>query len=202
LSARCWAVNRTALHERASDRADRAGVRQLKHFNDAPLLVCGAGETGLVDSDDLGAPRWVQVDQLVTATEIAQRLGITPVAWHSWVQSPSVTVPAHVHVVTAKNIRLWLWPEVERWAIRNGLLNTPFVETPDGVDDLMTATEVSQLVGWTSVGTPYQQHKHGTFPAPVGKFGQSWVWRRSDVRAWIAAHPRGPSGRRKSRGSL
>ena len=59
------------------------------------------------------------IDELVGAAEIAQRLGCAKNVVHTW-QRRDPTFPAAVsHLVMGK---LWHWPEVEAWARRTGRL--------------------------------------------------------------------------------
>jgi hypothetical protein len=58
--------------------------------------------------------RKVDVDDLVGAAEIAERLGIKrPHLIHDWRRRhPEFPQP----VVELKGTLIWLWPEVEKWA--------------------------------------------------------------------------------------
>jgi hypothetical protein len=60
--------------------------------------------------------RRLDVDELVGATEIAERLGLAqPQTVHSWRQRyPDFPSP----VVTLKQALVWYWPDVARWARR------------------------------------------------------------------------------------
>ncbi|HEX9994007.1 MAG TPA: hypothetical protein VGB14_13845 [Acidimicrobiales bacterium] len=62
--------------------------------------------------------RKVDVDDIVSATEIAQRLGVKrPTVVHDWRRRhPEFPKPI---ARTALGF-LWAWPDVERWARRTG----------------------------------------------------------------------------------
>lgn len=64
--------------------------------------------------------RKVDVDQLVGAAEIAQRLGVTkPQTVHSWRRRyPEFPKP----VAILKQAMVWAWPDVEAWARHTGRL--------------------------------------------------------------------------------
>jgi len=66
---------------------------------------------------------------------------------------------------------------------------------PDGLQDLVTRAHIARRLHLPrarverATGTP-------GFPAPIGRLGQSVVWRWSDVRAWAegaAGAPEGPT---------
>lgn len=62
----------------------------------------------------------MDVDQLVGAAEIAQRLGVArPQVVHDW-RRRHADFPAPV--VKLRQAMVWNWPEVERWARRTGRL--------------------------------------------------------------------------------
>jgi Putative ATPase subunit of terminase (gpP-like) len=62
----------------------------------------------------------LDVDELVGATEIAERLGISfSQSVHSWRRRyPNFAKP----VVELKQGLVWYWPDVERWATETGRL--------------------------------------------------------------------------------
>lgn len=66
------------------------------------------------------AGRRIAVDQLVGASEIAKRLGVTrPQVVHVWRQRyPEFPAP----VATLEMGMVWNWPDVERWARATGRL--------------------------------------------------------------------------------
>ena len=68
-------------------------------------------------------------------------------------------------------------------------------------DDLLTAREVADLLGWRNTGQAWQQHQQGTFPAPAQQFGRERLWWRSDVVTWATTHSRRPN-RRQQPGTL
>jgi len=59
----------------------------------------------------------VDVDQLVGAAEIAQRLGLAQRTVHDW-RRRHADFPAPVAELTAALV--WNWPDVERWARKTG----------------------------------------------------------------------------------
>ena len=67
--------------------------------------------------------RRVDVDELVGAAEIAERLGVA--------SSQTVHVWRGRHddfpepITTLKTAMIWYWPDVKRWAISTGRLKTP-----------------------------------------------------------------------------
>lgn len=62
--------------------------------------------------------RKVDVDLLVGATEIAERLGVArPQVVHDW-RRRHADFPQPLTVVS--RVGLWYWPEVERWARATG----------------------------------------------------------------------------------
>jgi predicted DNA-binding transcriptional regulator AlpA len=65
--------------------------------------------------------RTVDVDELVGAKEIADRLGVArPQAVYAWRRRAYLEFP---EPVLERSIGLlWLWPEVEAWAWRTGRL--------------------------------------------------------------------------------
>lgn len=64
--------------------------------------------------------RKVDVDDLVGAAEIAERLGVKrPHLIHDWRRRhPEFPQP----VVELKGTLIWLWPEIRRWATTTGRL--------------------------------------------------------------------------------
>ena len=65
----------------------------------------------------------VDVDDLVGAAEIAERLGIKrPHLIHDW-RRRHAEFPQPV--VELKGTLIWLWPEVEQWASRTGRSAAP-----------------------------------------------------------------------------
>ncbi len=63
--------------------------------------------------------RRIDVDLLVSRSEIAERLGYrTPENVEWWIRNDA-SFPAPVY--TAPRFRLWYWPDVERWASRGAL---------------------------------------------------------------------------------
>jgi hypothetical protein len=63
--------------------------------------------------------RRVEVDQLVGAAEIADRLGVAPRTVHDWGRR-SLGFPAPV--AKLKVALVWAWPDVEKWARKTGRL--------------------------------------------------------------------------------
>jgi hypothetical protein len=63
--------------------------------------------------------RKVDVDELVGAAEIAERLASGPGTVHAW-RRRHPDFPAPVAELTSAHV--WLWPEVERWARKTGRL--------------------------------------------------------------------------------
>jgi hypothetical protein len=64
--------------------------------------------------------RKIDIDQLVGAVEIADRLGVArPQVVHDW-RRRHEDFPAPVAVIS--RVGLWYWPEVERWARATGRL--------------------------------------------------------------------------------
>lgn len=63
--------------------------------------------------------RKVDVDELVGAAEIADRLGFEPRTVHAW-HSRHRDFPAPVAELTAALV--WAWPDVEKWARKTGRL--------------------------------------------------------------------------------
>lgn len=62
--------------------------------------------------------RKLDIDMLVGAVEIAQRLGVArPQVVHDW-RRRHHDFPQPVTVVS--RVSLWYWPEVERWARATG----------------------------------------------------------------------------------
>jgi hypothetical protein len=62
--------------------------------------------------------RRLDVDQLVGATEIADRLGVAHVeSVHAW-RRRHADFPAPV--VKLQRALVWYWPDVEKWARRTG----------------------------------------------------------------------------------
>jgi len=70
--------------------------------------------------------RKVDVDDLVGAAEIAERLGVKrPHLIHDWRRRhPEFPQP----VLELKGTLIWLWPEVERWARATGRLGSQAAE--------------------------------------------------------------------------
>ena len=64
--------------------------------------------------------RRLDVDRLVGATEIAERLGVArPQVIHEWRRRHADFPQPVAHLRTAL---VWYWPDVERWARRTGRL--------------------------------------------------------------------------------
>ena len=65
------------------------------------------------------------MDNLVGASEIAKRLGVKrPNVVHDWIARypEGSTFPFPSPVTTVSKVRIWNWPEVERWARATGRL--------------------------------------------------------------------------------
>ncbi|MEY2464932.1 MAG: hypothetical protein QOH64_3070 [Acidimicrobiaceae bacterium] len=62
--------------------------------------------------------RRLDVDKLVGTVEIARLLGVKrPQVVHDWMRRhPDFPAP----VLELSRVRVWYWPEVERWAARTG----------------------------------------------------------------------------------
>jgi len=62
--------------------------------------------------------RQVDLDDLVDATEIARRLGVSrPQVVHDWRRRhPEFPDP----VLRIANVHVWLWPDVAKWAKSTG----------------------------------------------------------------------------------
>ena len=67
--------------------------------------------------------RRVDVDQLVGAAEIADRLGVSnSQVIHVWRgRHPDFPKP----IMKLKTAMIWYWPDVENWALRTGRFTTP-----------------------------------------------------------------------------
>ncbi len=68
--------------------------------------------------------RKVDVDHLVWTRTIAERLGLKRVQVVHYFFRSDPTFPRPVFTITGgvREIHLWYWPEVERWARRTGRL--------------------------------------------------------------------------------
>lgn len=64
--------------------------------------------------------RRIDADDLVGASEIAQRLGLTRVQRVHELRARSQDFPEPVAALTQALV--WNWPDVEKWARRNGRL--------------------------------------------------------------------------------
>ena len=71
--------------------------------------------------------RLVDVDHLVSAIQIAGRLGCARPTVYSWIETdPAFPLPVFTSAgPTSRGVRLWYWPEVDRWAERTGKRRTP-----------------------------------------------------------------------------
>jgi hypothetical protein len=67
--------------------------------------------------------RRVDVDQLVGAAEIAERLGVSnSQVIHVWRgRHPDFPEP----ITKLKTAMIWYWPDVEKWALRTGRIKKP-----------------------------------------------------------------------------
>jgi hypothetical protein len=64
--------------------------------------------------------RKIDIDQLVGAVEIAERLGVArPQVVHDW-RRRHPDFPAPIAVIS--RVGIWYWPDVERWARTTGRL--------------------------------------------------------------------------------
>lgn len=99
------------LREKAQ-RSTGAGVRSAMQLRVRQLVrnVC----------HDAGVGRRVDVDELVGAAEIAERLGVKRLqVVHDWRRRhEEFPLP----VVAVSRTLVWHWPEVRRWAIQTGRL--------------------------------------------------------------------------------
>lgn len=64
--------------------------------------------------------RRVDIDKLVGAEEIAERLGLSSHARVHEIRRRKPDFPAPI--VTLKRAMVWYWPDVERWARKTGRL--------------------------------------------------------------------------------
>lgn len=67
--------------------------------------------------------RKVDVDQLVGALEVAQRMGSTRRALVTDWQRRHDDFPAPVVKLSAGSV--WVWADVEKWAVKKGLMEKP-----------------------------------------------------------------------------
>jgi predicted DNA-binding transcriptional regulator AlpA len=93
-----------------------------------------------------------------------------------------------------RELRLWHRDDVLAWragradSASTGLLGDVLAASREVVasdaEDLMTATEVAELLGWSSPSTPWDLSKKGSFPAPVRRHGRTKLWDRREVEHW------------------
>lgn len=149
--------------------------------------------------------RSIRVNDLLSLHEIAIFLGVSAldvrslVAGHHGFPAPAVVRGEHGEV------QLWARGDVASWwsahSVLSGseLLGDVVAASREvlaiGFGDLLTAKEVSELLGWSSPSTPWDLSKKGTFPAPVRRHGRTKLWDRSEVEHWGRTAPRrrGPS---------
>jgi predicted DNA-binding transcriptional regulator AlpA len=138
--------------------------------------------------------RLIDPADLVSSWDVGQRLGIDPTLVVQWSKREADFPRPVAQVGKGARIRLWLWPEVERWAklwgVLEGKMPQPAVVA---ANDLMTGKEIAELRGWKHPGVAWQMAQRGDFPDPV-RDTRPRLWRRSDVERWFADHP--PRARR------
>jgi hypothetical protein len=63
----------------------------------------------------------------------------------------------------------------------------------DGLPDLVTRAQVARRLHLTRAGVAAAMRQPG-FPAPLGRLGDSVIWRWTDVRAWAEGNRGRPGG--------
>ena len=99
-----------------------------------------------------------------------------------------------------RELRLWHRDDVLAWragradSASTGLLGDVLAASREVVasdaEDLMTATQVADLLGWKSASTPWDLAKRGTFPAPTQHHGRTKLWDRGEVEQWGRTAPK------------
>ena len=143
---------------------------------------------GVVESD---GERLARPSDLVDPWMIAEFAGVKQTTVTTWShRHPDFPAP-FVRLGKERKRGVWIRREVEAWLIQYGVV-TKGDRWPDDVerDDLLTATEVADLVGWKSSGTPGLLVKRGNFPPPREQFGRTKLWSRLDVDEWLRTAPR------------
>lgn len=139
-----WSGTRIGLsvrHHRTGDRPqpnatptrrDFCHSQWLRPYTARPLgsTVEAVWARGLLEEGRIEVGRRLDVDWLVTSAEIRRLLGVkhtTTVYW--WIDHDYFGFPEPVVTIGADQTRLWYWPEVATWAIKEGRL-------PEGADQV------------------------------------------------------------------
>lgn len=140
--------------------------------------------------------RWVDADDLVSASQIADRVGTSTALVLTWLKRyPDMPQPV-AYLNRRGQTPVWAWNDLAPWLVEVGVLskrhNVPM--TADPADELLSGKDVAELLGWKSTGNAWQLSQRGTFPAPV-RFDRPRLWRRGDVEEWARTKPRRPARR-------
>ena len=161
-------------------------------------VVC---QPAKLDHVDAGQRRLVDPRDLVSAYEIAQRLGTDVVTVEQWAGS-DLGMPEPVHTIGATSIRLWIWPDIAHWSLRDhaqpaGGIGETTDHWPD--EELLTSRQLAERLDWKDPSTPRKMWRAGNgFPPPVKRYGRVWVWRWSDVERWARTTRRRPGRRSRT----
>jgi len=71
--------------------------------------------------------------------------------------------------------------------LRNGKWYVGVVE----IEDLLTTTQIADLIGVSRQRVEALRKEHDDFPAPVGRVGRQQVWHRDAIYEWWDSHPYG-----------
>ena len=145
------------------------------------------------NGDDDGVGRLVDADDLVSAAQVAQRVGTSTALVLTWLKRyPEMPRPV-AFVVARGQTPVWAWSELRDWLVAVGVLPGDTGQVKEAVE-LMSGREIAALLGWKSAGTAWELFQKGTFPRPV-RMERPRVWARQEVEEWARTHARRPSRR-------
>lgn len=137
-----------------------------------------------------GQERVVRPTELVGSWEIGQILGATQEQTLRWANDRNDFPAPVVRTGPNKRNRLWVRSDILQWARANGFsVNEVAAAEPDP-DELMTATEIAAMFGWSQVGNAWDLAKRGAFPQPVRSHGRTKLWSRREIEEWDRTAPR------------
>ncbi len=157
----------------------------------------GSGNQLLSAPNGYGAPvRRVDVEHLVGAREIAERLGLVRVQALHYLRRTDPTFPAPVWTAPTQGGTgsVWYWPDVRKWAKAAGYDVAPLPKAEPGrrrvgVDELVGGKAIADRLGVRFVErVGAMRREDPSFPAPVyASFDGPWakrLWAWPDVWQW------------------
>lgn len=129
----------------------------------------------------------ILVNDPVSVTDIATRLGVRATAVSNWRQRHS-DFPKPVFMVANSQIAVWEWAPVALW---HGIHTKAHKSaSASRSTSLVRGADIARMFGVSPQAVSNWLNRHEDFPRPVGtvpgpgRAGGASVWERSDVERW------------------